>query len=156
MKALFALALLLFCCSAAQADGIDTFFVNEQTQFGTIPLSNAPPTDFVDWIIVGPTNGSPPDNFFADLPLLFELLGIAVPFEGPKIESIIRLACYPSCQEWRFEAIYPTDLPPGINVSSTVTVPTQTPEPASLLLFGSGLLGLQVLRRSHIWQRMLH
>jgi hypothetical protein len=48
---LFAVTLLLFCCSAAKADGIDTFDVIESTAFGTILFSNAPPTDYVDWII---------------------------------------------------------------------------------------------------------
>ena len=146
MKILAGLAVLLFCCSSARADsiGVDTFNVSEQTLFGSIIFSNAPPTENVLWNIIGPTNGAPPDDFFADEPLLLALLGINIPTSGPTFVSGGRELCNLPIFEcpWRLTIEYPTTLPPGISVFSTITIPTQVPEPASLVLLGTGLIGV--------------
>lgn len=155
MKTLFMIIVLLFCSAGARADGIDIFDVVEATGFGTIIGSTAPPTDYLLWEIQGPTNGMPADDFFVDLPLLYQLLGISLPSSGPEFQSIGRVGCPgPSVQsgcEWRETLQYPTNLPPGITVSSVVDVPTPTaaPEPTSFLFLGAAFVGIGAWRRLH-------
>jgi hypothetical protein len=148
MKAIFGLTLLLLCCAQVHADGIAAFEVIESTYFGTIQLSSAPPADNVFWRLAGPINGAPQDDFPTDETLLFQLVGINLPTSGPQYRIIGQTECgFSGCAAWQEYIEYPTDLPPGITVYSTVEIPTQTPEPASLVLLGSGLIGIGALRK---------
>ncbi|MFY9532258.1 MAG: PEP-CTERM sorting domain-containing protein [Candidatus Acidiferrales bacterium] len=126
----------------ARADEIDTVTVNEATVQGFIPGTQVPAT-IVAWLIVGET-----EDFDTNTTDIFELFRInEVPGETAKLKNPF-VDCPPGSPanncDTLFLVEYPTTLPPGINLSSTVQIPeapepTSIPEPATLGMLGSGL-----------------
>lgn len=143
IKPLLAALGFLFLCSVVHADSIDTFNVDESTF--NLALDGFPLETYVEWFILGPTNGAPGNDFFTDLPIIFGDYGIDPTSGGPGARSVSEV-CVGSgspCSEWKFQTLYPTDLPAGISASSTIDIPTTaTPEPSGWLLLASGLATL--------------
>ncbi|MGB2888478.1 MAG: PEP-CTERM sorting domain-containing protein [Candidatus Acidiferrales bacterium] len=141
----------------ARADEIDVFTVRELTVPGFIPLTNVPTTDVI-WLILGPFEIKDETSFiFADeewingVNDIFDLFRInPVPGETSRHEPFFDctvLHGVGSCSGREFRIEYPTTLPLGIDLSSTVEIPespepTATPEPATLGLLGSGMVML--------------